>query len=916
MDYDNDNNSNNLYKGFGIIIIFIFFIYSVLTLKYVFNQLCSSKKRFHFMVYWIDLLYMLLIFLFFSFIFTFYVYDEKNDSKNLNKFEICLPIILSGNFLMNIFISLSLINLILKLLNIQIKDMNPIELINFIDKIDVIGIYSIIPHFFKIILILIFEVGTIIIIMKFKNGINNNSINIINLIQVIFCLIQFILMKILFSKYKKLKTKNLYSNNISNEKIYNITKQKLIIISEHLINKSIYDIILNIPTIIKFSIEKSDSKEKFSYLMDYIFEIFFAYIYFILLGSMLLRTDKNNKIPVPKLMRFLYYLHWFKIIMGLKNNNVKLFKPILIDNRKNSVLENFNSDDDTYLNEKEEHLFHAIIENNLNLNLNDNENNNNLKKDFKISEFLKKSILEKIIYESEKEYLPCNFFIIYKLLFLFYKSNLNVYRKVEKLIEEEGIPFQKSIKKENEINLLRERVSRLSRISIDNREKIIPFKKFELKQLMNSIDDKIIKEDFIKFIINDNNKKDKESNNSKNEYNENRNRSINSITKINYDEYEFLIESLLTEILFELYPFYQISINDILNSLEIGYNKELLNLFFENKMKDNNFNVYYTKDSFLSFEIYDNTSIQYSQLKNFILNYKTYLIDKISNFNYSFLPLILGIFNIKYVNYNKIIILYRNPLAFTPFINFNYWINFTFNDGNEIKNISTTNTDILDINEIEVKNNIILNDDDYNNTVNILKNDMKFLRTQNLELNFNLNLIVVNDVKKNNNNISLDSSALSFENENNKNGNFNQDNNNNVNLNNDFDKILRETNLFRESILNNVKKLKKYFGSDVVSLLEKLYINNVVDNQYIFKIYFTEIFKKKNRIISKDNEFNLDNSNSILNPISLDENEIKENNKKYCNYVKSKLLRKIRRDNNSFLDSSDNKFQITIKESE
>ena len=181
-------------------------------------------------------------------------------------------------------------------------------------------------------------------------------------------------MKILFSKYKKLKTKNLYSNNISNEKIYNITKQKLIIISEHLINKSIYDIILNIPTIIKFSIEKSDSKERFSYLMDFIFEIFFAYIYFILLGSMLLRTDKNNKIPVPKLMRFLYYLHWFKIIMGLKNNNVKLFKPILIDNRKNSVLENFNSDDDTYLNEKEEHLFHAIIENNLNLNLNETEN--------------------------------------------------------------------------------------------------------------------------------------------------------------------------------------------------------------------------------------------------------------------------------------------------------------------------------------------------------------------------------------------------------------------------------------------------------------------------------------------------------------------------------------------------------------
>ena len=50
-------------------------------------------------------------------------------------------------------------------------------------------------------------------------------------------------------KYNSLKSETIFSNNISNEKIYNITKQKIIILSEHLINKSIYDLILNIPKI-------------------------------------------------------------------------------------------------------------------------------------------------------------------------------------------------------------------------------------------------------------------------------------------------------------------------------------------------------------------------------------------------------------------------------------------------------------------------------------------------------------------------------------------------------------------------------------------------------------------------------------------------------------------------------------------
>ena len=915
---DNEKNTDNFDKVFIIIIVIVilFLLYFIFTFKHILIQLCCSKKRQYFIVYWFDLLFMIFTFLLLSITFLNFIFS--NNLQYLKYLENFLPIIFSGNFLMNIYLSIYLIYFIYKLKKIQINDIYPNDLINFIDKNDPMGIYSIISHFVLNIIFLLIE-GSLITLFFSKICLSKH----INLIQVILCIFQILFIQILHSKYIELSSKNIYSHNISNEKIYNITKQKILILSDHLINKSIYDIILNIPTMIRFSmdcsflkVENDNINEKFTMMCHFIFDIFFSYIYLILFGSMLLRIDKNNKVSVTILMKMIYFLCWFKSIMGIKNDDKKLFKPIIIDNKKNSILDNMNSDNDSYLNEKEEHLLKTIINNNLNLDFNNDD------EDFSQSEILNKKIFEKVIYKSEKEYLPSSIFIIYKLLFLYFKSNINVYKYVEKTIEDEGIPFQKVInnnKKDNknnlkDLNILKERISRLSRISIDNREKIIPFKKFKLKQLMNSLDDKIIKEDFIKYIIKDDEDKTNKNKINNNENKENRNLSINS----NYDNYDFSIESLFNEILFELYPFYQISINDILNSLEIGNNKDLLNLFFENRIKNNSFNTYYTSDSFLTFEIYDHNSILYSQLTNFISNYKTYLMEKISNFSFTFLPLILGIYNIKYLNYNKIIFLYRNPLAFTPFINFKNWINFTFNDGNEIKDYSTTNTGILDINEIEVKNNIELEDDEYNETIKILKEDMEFLKTQNFELNFNLNLIVVNDVKKKFNEFPIDDSFnYEIDTSQNLNINKNLDNNNNKN---DLDNMIRDSTLFRESIIMSMKNFKKYYGSDVVSLLEKLYNNNVVENLYIFKIYFTEIFKKKKRTISKENlnNNNLDNSNSLsiqnINSLTLDENEIRENNKKYCNFLKTKLLRKIRKSNGSFLNSFDNKFQMAIEE--
>ena len=56
----------------------------------------------------------------------------------------------------------------------------------------------------------------------------------------------------------------------------------------------------------------------------------------------------------------------------------------------------------------------------------------------------------------------------------------------------------------------------------------------------------------------------------------------------------------------------------------------------------------------LKFEIYDKNAIKVETMRTFIKNYKEYLLTKLTNFSYTFLPLIIGVFNVNYLSYNKI----------------------------------------------------------------------------------------------------------------------------------------------------------------------------------------------------------------------------------------------------------------------
>ena len=98
---------------------------------------------------------------------------------------------------------------------------------------------------------------------------------------------------------------------------------------------------------------------------------------------------------------------------------------------------------------------------------------------------------------------------------------------------------------------------------------------------------------------------------------------------------------------------------------------------------------------------------------------------------------------------------------------------------------------------------------------------------------------------------------------------------------------------------------KKIFGSEMISLLENVYMSDLSSNNYIFKIYFTEIFKKSDNDKKSNNISNNENRNSAkLSGTNLfgnpEDSEIKENNQKLCKFLKNKILRKIGKSNNIF----------------
>ena len=497
------------------------------------------------------------------------------------------------------------------------------------------------------------------------------------------------------------------------------------------------------------------------------------------------------------------------------------------------------------------------------------------KKDLKIIEF--KTIAE--------------FYLIQKLMILFFKMNQKIYESAIDNNDENFLSFKKlgNERKSKKIKLnsqnkdeIISNVNRMSRMSIRNIKKMKTSLIISQNHIFTSIEEKELFEE------------------------------LKNKLKIKNEQFVYKIESILSSELFELFPFYQMKVNNILKSLNPTRNIKIFDKFIKrrnntqnnfrisnlpnrlsvknHKINDNNNNInfgkteykkeleknlYYTYDLYLMYEIYDKEEfVNFDELEIIISEYNSYLLSVIKNMNYTFLPLILGIFSFEIYNSNKIIILYKNPLYFTLFNHFNHWINFYITEEPEKIRVSSLFNDIIDVNEIEIRNNLQLNEADYDEITQTLEKDYSFLKKVNNI--FPIIHLFIGD--ENTNEISE---------ENGEGDEANHIMKKNLNLYNE-NSILGELSLNKDiglvDILEKNLNISNFNNPDEFNEINNMVNeNSLFDKEYYYisgkdirtiKIYFTNLFRK-------DCQLNK-NQDNIINKI---------NSEEYCEYLQSQIIK-------------------------
>ena len=280
------------------------------------------------------------------------------------------------------------------------------------------------------------------------------------------------------------------------------------------------------------------------------------------------------------------------------------------------------------------------------------------------------------------------------------------------------------------------------------------------------------------------------------------------------------------------------------------------------KSKELEKDLYYTYDLFLMYEMYDKQDfIDKNELKDIITSYKKYLFSVVKNLDYSFLPLIIGIFELEIYDSTKVVILYRNPLYFTNFSKFNHWINFYLTEEPEKIKVSSMYNDIININEIEIKNSLQLNSLDYDEIKKNLEHDYKFLS----EINYIYPIIHL---------FIGDETGINKEDYKNRKKRKNE---NVYNLYNE-NSILGEVSLSGEESFGMLDmigdmSINDFYNEDannineITSLFDKEYFTMSGNDMRTIKIYFTNLFRKDCKLINE------------INP------EVKD----YCNYLQEQL---------------------------
>ena len=511
---------------------------------------------------------------------------------------------------------------------------------------------------------------------------------------------------------KRLLRKKYYSSDDRlTQKLYDFHYNQIIYYTDVITFKLVSDLIMDIPALIFLA------NHRFNIINLLISEAA-IFVYIFMGGNENFVLDKNSRAgKISKSIKFWFCTKKINFHFGEKDHKL-IFSDsnFYFTKEEENIINNLNM---TVVKSLEKH---NIIENDIDTLYNNNMNENNL-------------IIEIDSKHKSNKKLELNtvseFYLIQKLLEIHFSTNKETYETSMNNSEENFLAFKKldvyrKTKNFKNLNEFITNINRISRLSIKDVNNLKPSQKVWQSEIFKSVEEKEIFEEL----------KDK--------------------LDIKNEDHYYKIESILYNQMFELFPFYQINIDSIINSLNPKNNMKLFkkfvnrnkntNINITNKINDktkkktkpkhkfhNNFfekNLYYTNDLYLMYEIYDKDEfIDLITLNKILGDYKEHLLSVIKNMNYSFLPLIIGIFSLEIYNSHKILLIYRNPLYFSNFNKYNHWLNFYVNEEPEKMKISSLYNDIIDVNEIEIRDTLELNEADYKEIKNVLDNDFKWLKS-------------------------------------------------------------------------------------------------------------------------------------------------------------------------------------------
>ena len=835
---------------FSFLFLIIYIIYFYLVASYIKNNYKSKKIC----VFWIDYLIILITTIIFILFYVANLIINNTDRiENVNSLSsdflsistntslcfLCLTII--QNLLFDNITALLLSNKMNKIKDI--KDQDYFALFQKIKNIRIVDIFKISTHFIFLIIFGIIQVFlTALFVFEYtdlkfeQNGIFSLKyyfqflVRYYHLIVLFFVVISIIIMN---KTKKNLLQKEYYNPNTFAQKIYNVHFSQIVYFSDVITFKLVDDLIINIPPFLFLSINQ--------YTVFALILSEFSILLFILIGgNVYFVIDKDSK--AAKLTKNIKYWFCFKYInfhFGEKDHR--------------TIYNEFNF---TYTKEEQNIL------NNLNMTIIQNLEKNLITEQKSELYTLTYTELEGKINNNKLKNnkfdlsIVSEFYAIQKLLMMYFDKNSGIYDLTMQKMDESGFAFKKlnyfdnrksrrtfsirqSIKNKDDYLF---NIDRISRISIMDSNNIISSIKTTNNKIFYSLEEKELYEEL------------------KNKHN------------LNEESYELKIESILPQYFFELFPFYQLKINSIMKSINPTQNLKLFNFFVEQSTKNEinmEKNLYYTYDLLLMYEVYDkNDFLDFNELKKIISLYKTNLLNRVKNMNFTFLPLIIGIFNIELFGNEKIVILYRNPLYFSSFNKYNFWINFYITEEPEKIKVSSILNDVIDINEIEIKNTLQLNEADYDEIKENIEKDYIFLKEVNniypivhLFIGDETNLTKDDLSNKIYKNIYNESSLIG-----------------DVSQHHDFEGLIDVLDSNNNSINNlNVDDIGDANNNDcfdeINSLLDREYYSVFGNDEHTIKIYFTHLFRKNCKLnLREDNE------------------EHKINSTSYCNYLEEQLI--------------------------